>query len=76
MKRNTGGTDALGEVLVSLEEGPDCKGHGADTGIIVASAKAYINALNKMEIRKNEAKTIMKILLVYPNCPDTFWSFK
>ena len=45
----TGGTDALGEVTVRLEEeGRRATGHGSDTDIIVASAKAYINALNKL----------------------------
>jgi 2-isopropylmalate synthase len=29
-------------------------GHGADTDIIVASAKAYINALNKLIIAQTE----------------------
>jgi 2-isopropylmalate synthase len=29
-------------------------GHGADTDIIVASAKAYINALNKLIIARTE----------------------
>lgn len=49
VKSITGGTDALGEVIVSLEEGErSVIGHGADTDIIVASAKAYINALNKL----------------------------
>lgn len=53
VKSITGGTDALGEVIVSLEEnGMSVKGHGADTDIIVAAAKAYINALNKLEARK------------------------
>lgn len=53
VKGITGGTDALGEVVVSLEEdGRTVRGHGADTDIIVASAKAYINALNKLEARK------------------------
>lgn len=53
VKSITGGTDALGEVLVSLEEeGRTVRGHGADTDIIVASAKAYINALNKLAARK------------------------
>jgi 2-isopropylmalate synthase len=50
VKGITGGTDALGDVTVSLEEdGRTVRGHGADTDIIVASAKAYINALNKLE---------------------------
>jgi len=53
IKAITGGTDALGEVIVSLEEGDrTVRGYGADTDIIVASAKAYINALNKLVSRK------------------------
>jgi len=55
VKGITGGTDALGEVIVSLEEeGMSARGHGADTDIIVAAAKAYINALNKLEARKKQ----------------------
>ncbi|MBI5213060.1 MAG: 2-isopropylmalate synthase [Nitrospirae bacterium] len=53
VKSVTGGMDALGEVMVSLEEdGRTVRGHGADTDIIVAAAKAYINALNKLAVRK------------------------
>ncbi len=53
VKAITGGTDALGEVVCSLEEdNKSVSGHGADTDIIVASAKAYINALNKLAARK------------------------
>jgi 2-isopropylmalate synthase len=53
VKSITGGTDALGEVMVSLEEGGrTVRGIGADTDIIVASAKAYINALNKLAVKK------------------------
>ncbi|MBI5640257.1 MAG: 2-isopropylmalate synthase [Nitrospirae bacterium] len=53
VKSITGGTDALGEVLVSLEEGgKKARGQGADTDIIVAAAKAYVNALNKLAARK------------------------
>ncbi|MDA8156575.1 MAG: 2-isopropylmalate synthase [Actinomycetota bacterium] len=49
VKGITGGTDALGEVTVILEEdGRVVRGHGADTDIITASAKAYVNALNKL----------------------------
>ena len=45
----TTGTDAQGEVTVRLaKEGRIVNGQGADTDIIVASAKAYINALNKL----------------------------
>jgi 2-isopropylmalate synthase len=53
IKAITGGTDALGEVMVSLEEDDRAsRGHGADTDIIVAAAKAYINALNKLAARR------------------------
>ncbi len=46
----TGGTEAQGEVTVNLEEGgKEVVGRGAHTDIIMASAKAYINALNKLE---------------------------
>ena len=45
----TGGTDAQGEVTVRLQrDGRIVNGLGADTDIIVASAKAYINALNRL----------------------------
>ncbi len=45
----TTGTDSQGEVMVRLEHGGRIvNGHGADTDIIVASVKAYINGLNKI----------------------------
>ncbi len=45
----TGGTDAQGEVTVRLEKGGRIvNGQGADTDIVIASAKAYINACNKI----------------------------
>ncbi|MBU2549863.1 MAG: 2-isopropylmalate synthase [Proteobacteria bacterium] len=49
----TGGTDAQGEVTVRLgENGLVSIGQGADPDIIVASAKAYINGLNRLESMK------------------------
>ncbi len=68
----TEGIDALGEVTVRVQgnnghqtmdaqrELPYSRiygGHGADTDIIVASAKAYINALNKLVISQTEMQT-------------------
>lgn len=65
----TAGIDALGEVSVRIQSenghtsiDPQSEmeyvrvygGHGADTDIIVASAKAYINALNKLIISQTE----------------------
>jgi 2-isopropylmalate synthase len=45
----TTGTDAQGEVTVRLaKDDRVMDGQGADTDIIVASAKAYLNALNKL----------------------------
>jgi 2-isopropylmalate synthase len=69
----TEGIDALGEVTVRVQgvnghqtmdaqkELPYSRiygGHGADTDIIVASAKAYINALNKLVISQTEMQTV------------------
>jgi 2-isopropylmalate synthase len=52
----TGGTDAQGEVTVRIEEqGASAVGRGADPDIIVASAKAYLNALNRIA-KKTEEK--------------------
>ncbi len=53
----TEGIDAIGEVLVRIEsEGLTYTGRGASTDIIVASAKAYMNALNRLLARKSAKK--------------------
>ncbi len=45
----TTGTDAQGEVTVRLERGGRVvNGQGSDTDIVIASAKAYLNALNRL----------------------------
>jgi 2-isopropylmalate synthase len=47
----TTGSDAQGEVTVRLDAaGRIVNGHGSDTDILAASAKAYINALNKVMV--------------------------
>ena len=53
----TGGTDAQGEVAVELRDREFVSvGHGSDPDILVASAKALVNAMNKMEfIKKRKA---------------------
>ncbi len=49
VKSVTEGIDAIGEVLIRIEsDGVTYTGRGADTDIIVSSAKAYINALNRL----------------------------
>ena len=46
----TGGSDAQGEVAVRLEkDGAQATGHGADTDIVVASVRAYLNALTRLK---------------------------
>ena len=46
----TGGADAQGEVSVRLrKDNIDATGHGNDTDIVVASVKAYLNALARLE---------------------------
>lgn len=49
----TGGTDAQAEVTVRLEEnGKVVNGTGADADTLVASAKAYVHALNKLVTKR------------------------
>jgi 2-isopropylmalate synthase len=45
----TTGTDAQGEVTTRLSKGGRIvNGNGADTDIVIASARSYLNALNKL----------------------------
>ncbi len=49
----TGGTDAQAEVSVRLEEdGKSVTGRGADTDTLVASARAYVSALNRLQVKR------------------------
>ncbi len=49
----TEGTDAQAKVTVRLEEkGKMVDGQGADTDTIVASARAYVHALNKLLVKR------------------------
>jgi 2-isopropylmalate synthase len=51
----TEGIDAIGEVTIRIEsEGSVYTGRGAATDIIVASAKAYMNALNRLLAAKGK----------------------
>ena len=53
----TGGTDAQGEVSVRVtDESIFSRGHGSDTDIVVASAKAYLDALNRLRWRREHPK--------------------
>ncbi|MCL2141206.1 MAG: 2-isopropylmalate synthase [Dehalococcoidia bacterium] len=54
----TGGIDAIGEVLIRIEaDGVSYIGRGADPDIVVASAKAYMNALNRLLSFGQQPKT-------------------
>ncbi len=51
----TEGTDAQATVSVRIEEkGKTTVGQAADTDTLVASANAYLNALNKMIIKREK----------------------
>ena len=60
VKAVTRGIDALGEVTVRIqaEDGRVFTGRGSDNDIVVSSAKAYVNAINRMiqTQRSNEGK--------------------
>jgi 2-isopropylmalate synthase len=57
VKSVTEGIDAIGEVLIRIEsDGVSYTGRGADTDIMVASAKAYMNALNRLLAVKKARK--------------------
>ncbi|MHA3790274.1 2-isopropylmalate synthase [Sphingomonas sp. YL-JM2C] len=52
----TGGTDAQAEVSVLLSEnGRTTRGRGAHQDTMVASVRAYVNALNKMMVKRGRA---------------------
>ncbi len=56
IKAITEGIDAIGEVTIRIEsEGRVYTGRGASTDIIVASAKAYMNALNRLLAAKGKS---------------------
>ncbi len=55
VKSVTEGIDAIGEVTIRIEsDGKRYAGRGAHTDIIVASARAYMNALNRLLVSKGE----------------------
>jgi 2-isopropylmalate synthase len=60
----TKGTDAQAEVNVRLEENlMTVQGQGSDVDTMVASAKAYINAMNKLIMKRKKAQDSKKTLL-------------
>ena len=57
----TAGIDAIGEVTIRLRyEGKVFSGHSANTDIIVASAEAYISALNRLYVALQQESTVGK----------------
>jgi 2-isopropylmalate synthase len=58
VKSVTAGIDAIGEVTIRLShEGKIYSGHAANTDIIVASARAYVSALNRLYAAISQRKT-------------------
>jgi 2-isopropylmalate synthase len=55
----TAGIDAIGEVTIRLRyQSKIFSGHAANTDIIVASAQAYVNALNRLSIFRQQGHTV------------------
>ncbi len=55
----TGGTDAQGEVTVRItDRGVNAVGRGSDPDVINASARAYLNALNRLAKKEMESKCL------------------
>lgn len=58
----TAGIDAIGEVTIRLRQGDRiCSGHAANTDIIVASAQAYVNALNRLYAALQEQEPLQPL---------------
>ena len=59
MSAVTEGTDAQATVSVRLsEDGRIATGQSSDTDTVVASAKAYITALNRLQVRKKSTPEV------------------
>ncbi len=53
VKGITGGTDAIGDVSCFVrEDGIGVRGHGAHTDVVMASALAFVDALNRLDNRR------------------------
>ena len=64
VKAVTGGTDAQAEVSVLLsEDGRTTRGRGAHHDTMVASARAYVNALNKLMVKRERAPVSQRVVL-------------
>lgn len=61
----TGGTDAQAEVTVKIEEdGKTVVGQGSDTDTLVASARAYIHAVNKLLDKRKRSLPPLNFMLI------------
>jgi 2-isopropylmalate synthase len=55
----TGGSQAMGEVIVRVSDGElKTTGRGTSTDIIEASARAYVDAINRLELRRGRRVTL------------------
>ncbi|WP_217596275.1 2-isopropylmalate synthase [Cohnella sp. GbtcB17] len=61
IKSVTDGTDALGEVHVVLKQGEySAQGRGVSTDILEASARAYVDALNRLVEKRQEPPRVKR----------------
>ena len=69
----TGGMDALGEVGIKIEsDAGTFLGRGASTDIIVASGKAYLNALNKVVAARRERERSLRGATIGATVPTNY----
>ncbi|HWS46502.1 MAG TPA: alpha-isopropylmalate synthase regulatory domain-containing protein, partial [Acidimicrobiia bacterium] len=58
----TGGSDALGSVAVTVEaEGRKVTGRGVATDVVEASARAYLNAVNKLVRLRDRGEPVREV---------------
>jgi 2-isopropylmalate synthase len=63
----TGGVDALGDVIIQLEaDGVKVSGRGLSTDVVEASARAYLNAVNKVVRVRARAEARRRVPEVTP----------
>jgi 2-isopropylmalate synthase len=70
VKSVTSGIDAVAEVIIKIKkEGRTFTGYGVDMDIIMASAKAYLSALN----RRASGRLSHSLLILRNNALLSFW---
>ncbi|HMQ28143.1 MAG TPA: alpha-isopropylmalate synthase regulatory domain-containing protein, partial [Acidimicrobiales bacterium] len=59
----TGGVDALGDVIIQLEaDGVTVSGRGVSTDVVEASARAFLNGVNKVVRIRERGETRERVV--------------